>query len=73
MAMLWHSSCNRNTTTSSTNAEVNGKGSEEEVCPVSGQKSTYNISTTEGSKRSALCHNNKTQETRETTALGDPR
>eukprot|EP00957_Ditylum_brightwellii_P082470 6269915-Ditylum_brightwellii.AAC.1 len=73
MAMLWHSSCNCSTTSSSTNAEDNGKGSEEEARPVLGQESTSNISTTEGSERSASYHNNKSQETRETAALGDPR
>eukprot|EP00957_Ditylum_brightwellii_P102299 7798546-Ditylum_brightwellii.AAC.1 len=73
MAMLWCSSRNCNTTTSSTNAEDNGKGSKEEACSVLGQEFASSISTTEGSKRSALHCNNETQETRETTDPGDPR
>eukprot|EP00957_Ditylum_brightwellii_P136637 10420076-Ditylum_brightwellii.AAC.1 len=58
---------------SSTNTENYGKGSEEGARPVLGQESASSISTTEGSKRSALHCNNKTQETRDTTAPGDPR
>eukprot|EP00957_Ditylum_brightwellii_P091108 6936224-Ditylum_brightwellii.AAC.1 len=72
MALHWHSLCNHNTTTSSTNAEDNGKGSKEEAHLVSGQESTSSTNTTERRKRSSLCCNNKTQETREITALGDP-
>eukprot|EP00957_Ditylum_brightwellii_P028815 2176821-Ditylum_brightwellii.AAC.1 len=71
--MRWHSPHNCNTTTSSTNAEDNGKGSEEEAFPVSGQESASSINTTERSKRSSLRCNNKTQGMRETTAPGDPR
>eukprot|EP00957_Ditylum_brightwellii_P076318 5800695-Ditylum_brightwellii.AAC.1 len=71
--MPWRSSHNHNTTTSSINAEDNMKGSEEGARPVLGQESASSISTIEGSKRSALCCNNETQGTRETTALGVPR
>eukprot|EP00957_Ditylum_brightwellii_P089166 6790492-Ditylum_brightwellii.AAC.1 len=73
MAMLWRSSRNRNTTTSSTNTEDNRKGLEEGACPVLGQESTSSISKTEGSQRSTLHCNNKTQETREIAAPGDPK
>eukprot|EP00957_Ditylum_brightwellii_P028638 2163116-Ditylum_brightwellii.AAC.1 len=61
MAMLWRSACNRNTTTSSTNAENNGKGSEEGACPVLGQESASSISTAEGSKRFASHCNKNTR------------
>eukprot|EP00957_Ditylum_brightwellii_P074802 5684690-Ditylum_brightwellii.AAC.1 len=73
MSMRRYLSCNCSTTTSFTYAEVNGKSSEEDAPPVSCQESASGINTTERSKRSSLCCNNKTQETRETTAPGDPR
>eukprot|EP00957_Ditylum_brightwellii_P015899 1197624-Ditylum_brightwellii.AAC.1 len=60
MAMLRRSSRNCNTTTSFTNVEDNRKGSEEGAHPVLCHESTSSISTTEGSKKSALCCNNKT-------------
>uniref|UniRef100_A0A7S1ZLS8 Uncharacterized protein n=1 Tax=Ditylum brightwellii TaxID=49249 RepID=A0A7S1ZLS8_9STRA len=73
MAMHWHSSHNRNTTASSTNADDNGKGLEEDAPPVSGQESASSTNTTERSNKSSLRHTKKTQETRETTAPGDLR
>eukprot|EP00957_Ditylum_brightwellii_P006117 462938-Ditylum_brightwellii.AAC.1 len=73
MSILQRSSHNHNTTTSSASAEDNGKSSEEEARPVSGQESASSTNATKGSKRSSLCCNNKIQETRETTDLGDPR
>eukprot|EP00957_Ditylum_brightwellii_P208437 15357432-Ditylum_brightwellii.AAC.1 len=73
MAMLQRSSRNQNTTTSFTNAEDNGKGSEEDTPLVSGQESASSTNTTERRKRSSLCCNIKTQEMGETTAPGDPR
>eukprot|EP00957_Ditylum_brightwellii_P033522 2540290-Ditylum_brightwellii.AAC.1 len=73
MAMCWCAPGNRITTTSSTNAEDNGRGSEEDAPLVTGQESASSTNTRERRTRSSLRCNNKTQETRETTALGDPR
>eukprot|EP00957_Ditylum_brightwellii_P095560 7278464-Ditylum_brightwellii.AAC.1 len=61
MAMLQRSSRNHNTTTSSTNAEDNGKGADKEAHPVSGQESASSTNKTEGSKKYSLHCNNKTQ------------